>query len=440
MSVEQDIGELEALKVSAPHDLDISYLDHRGRKTTKLVANTSPENHVKGQHRNYKFEFKEPQFVSRVQFNTADYADGNKASFTCTYYPSGEKGKVQVANASNAWTVRTNGFITNFSIEPPRKYLGDQLLTSVQIVGLRPTEFAEVAKQVGDVEQLRQSALEKCKERLVQVAEKEAEVDGLNQEISELTSSINELEGNKSQLEGEVESAQGKLEATERSVGSKKQELSEYSARVESAESSIEQKTEERKQLSAEITQEKAELRELKENINMFPTEISGFVDQGSSSIRRYSFLAAIPIIVIGLVTVDLFSKASELSHLENLPETISIWEVLIARFPYVLVCGALIASSYKLARVFIAEIIRINEQRLNLTKISIVAKDVSDASEDGLSLDDAALYEHRTHLKMDLLRAHLKGYLSDDYKYTKKKTPSSETQSNDGSENEGEA
>ncbi|MEX1198896.1 MAG: hypothetical protein WEB57_13690 [Pseudohongiellaceae bacterium] len=421
MSVEKDIGELEALKVSAPHEINLSYLDHRSRKTTKLVGNTSEQNYVKGQHRTYEFEFKEPQFVTRIQLSTLDYADGNKAAFTCTYYPSGDKGKVQIANANNAWDVRINGFITKFSIEPPRKYLGDQLLTAVQIEGVRPSEFPDIAKQVGSIENLRQSALEKCRERLDAVAAKEAEVDGLKHAIAELTETINRLNDDKSQVEDELESVQEELAETERSVGSKKQELSEYSARIESAASSIEQKSEERKQLSSEITKAKAELRELKENINLFPTEISGFVSQGASSIKRYSFFAAIPIIVIGLVTIDLFLRASELSHLTNLPQGISIWEVLVARFPYVLVCGALLASSYKLARVFIAEIIRINQQRLNLTKISIIAKDISDASEDGLSLDDAARYEHRTHLKMNLLREHLKGYLAEDYQYSKK-------------------
>lgn len=421
MSVEKEISELETLKVSAPHELNIYYFDHRGRKTTKLIGNTSKENYVKGQHRTYEFEFKEPHYVSRVQLNTLDYADGNKASFTFFYYPSGEEGKVQVANANNAWNVRINSFITKFSIEPPKKYLGDQLLTTVQIEGLRPSEFPEIAKQVGTVENLRQSVFEQCKERLDAVTAREAEIGGLNQRISELTESINKLNDNKSKIESEVESSEEKLVATDRAVGSKKQELSEYSVRIESAVSSIEQKTGERKQLSTEITQAKAELRELKENINLFPTEISGFVSQGASSIRRYSILAAIPIIVIGMVTVDLFSKASDLSHLRNLPKDIAIWEILVARFPYVLVCAALIASSYRLAKLFIAEMIRINEQRLNLTKISIIAKDVSDSSADGLSFDDAARYENRTHLKMNLLREHLKGYLAIDYQYQRK-------------------
>lgn len=439
MSVEEEIAKLEGLTVASPHAISIEYLDHRGRKTTKLVGNASDENHIKSQHRTYEFEFKEPQFVSTIQFHSVDYADGSKANFTCTYYPSGADGKVQVLNSGNKWTVRINGFVTKFTVEPPRKFLGDQLLTSVQIQGLHSQEFAEVAKQVGVAESFKQEALEKCRERLSEATSKEAEVAGLEQQIVEKLESIQDLEQRESELSEDVEKEQEKLELTERAVGSKKQELSEFSARIESANSSIEQKTGERQQLSTDITKAKAELRELKENINMFPTEISGFVSQGASNIRRYSFLAAIPIIIIGLVTVDLFSKASELSHLENFPAKISVWEVLIARFPYVLVCGALVASSYKLARVFIGEIIRINEQRLNLTKISIIAKDVSDASEDGLSMDDAARYEHRTHLKMDLLRSHLKGYLAEEYRYSKKSVAIPEQQS-DRSTDEGEA
>lgn len=439
MSVEEEIAELEGLTVASPHAISIEYLDHRGRKTTKLVGNTSDENHIKSQHRTYEFEFKEPQFVSAIQFHSVDYPDGSKANFTCTYHPSGGDVRAQTLNSGNRWTVRINGFVTKFTVEPPRKFLGDQLLTSVQIQGLHPQEFAEVAKQVGTAENFKQAALEKCRERLSEVTRKEAEVAGLDQQIVEKSGSIEELEQRQSELAVAVEKAQEKLEVTERAVGSKKQELSEFSARIESANSSIEQKAGERQQLSTEITKAKAELRELKENINMFPTEISGFVSQGASNIRRYSFLAAIPIIVIGLVTVHLFSNASELSHLENLPANISVWEVLIARLPYVLVCGALIASSYKLARLFVGEIIRINEQRLNLTKISIIAKDVSDASEDGLSMDDGARYEHRTHLKMDLLRSHLKGYLTEDYRYSKKRVATKEQES-DGSTDEGEA
>jgi len=90
----------------------------------------------------------------------------------------------------------------------------------------------------------------------------------------------------------------------------------------------------------------------------------------------------------------------------------------------YVIIATGLIIASYKLARVFIAEIMRINEQRLNLSKISIIATDASNTSQGGLSnLSDRELYELRTDLKMQLLRAHLKEYLSSDFRYHGKST-----------------
>lgn len=58
---------------------------------------------------------------------------------------------------------------------------------------------------------------------------------------------------------------------------------------------------------------------------------------------------------------------------------------------------------------------IKINRQRLNLTKISIIAKDVSSASEHELALSSDEVYRLRTELKMKLLGDHLKDYISKD-------------------------
>jgi hypothetical protein len=73
----------------------------------------------------------------------------------------------------------------------------------------------------------------------------------------------------------------------------------------------------------------------------------------------------------------------------------------------------AIITACYKIARSFISEMIKINNQRLNLTKISIIAKDVSMASEHDLNLSDEDIYRLRSELKMQLLKDHLKEYLS---------------------------
>jgi hypothetical protein len=61
-------------------------------------------------------------------------------------------------------------------------------------------------------------------------------------------------------------------------------------------------------------------------------------------------------------------------------------------------------------------QLIKINDQKLSLTKISIIAKEVSDSAEKTLNLTEEDIYRLRTDLKMQLLKDHLKDYLSKDF------------------------
>ena len=130
------------------------------------------------------------------------------------------------------------------------------------------------------------------------------------------------------------------------------------------------------------------------------------------------------PIALLVLVTALLVFNAADLTTVLEIDESASIWSILITRMPYVIIATGIITASYKLARVFVAEIMRINQQRLNLSKISIIATDASNTSQGGLSdLSDREFYELRTDLKMQLLRDHLKECLSSDFRYHGKST-----------------
>ena len=48
------------------------------------------------------------------------------------------------------------------------------------------------------------------------------------------------------------------------------------------------------------------------------------------------------------------------------------------------------------------------NRQRLSLTKVSIIAKDISQAAESGLKLSDEQIYANRLKVKMALLSEHI--------------------------------
>ena len=91
---------------------------------------------------------------------------------------------------------------------------------------------------------------------------------------------------------------------------------------------------------------------------------------------------------------------------------------MLGSRTPFIIVTLGILTVSYKICQSLISEVINIQKRRLSLTKISIVAKDVSDASIIGLDLDDEEIYELRTKLKMSALKSHLSNDLEKDYDY----------------------
>lgn len=83
---------------------------------------------------------------------------------------------------------------------------------------------------------------------------------------------------------------------------------------------------------------------------------------------------------------------------------------------PFVIVAVTVVTASYYLARMFILEMVRVNRQKLSLSKIGIIAKDISSSVENDLDLSPDEKYARRLTLKVDMLRDHLKDYLSKDF------------------------
>jgi prefoldin subunit 5 len=260
-------------------------------------------------------------------------------------------------------------------------------------------------------------AIENAEEANHEVTQAELNRDALNSEISEANQTIADLNANIGRL---TEQRQGLLG----DITKREEAISALDERRNQMQERIAERTTEREGLAREVGELKQKLRALEDDVNMFPTEIGAFVSQGGANIRTYWKLAAVPIALMVVVTGLLVFNAANLTTVFDEVDGVQIWSILITRIPYVIIATAIITASYKLARVFVAEIMRINQQRLNLSKISIVATDASNTSQEGLTeLTDRELYELRTDLKMQLLRDHLKEYLSSDFRYQGKST-----------------
>lgn len=91
----------------------------------------------------------------------------------------------------------------------------------------------------------------------------------------------------------------------------------------------------------------------------------------------------------------------------------VNLAAIVVSRIPYVAVASAIIYACYRLARLFITEVMNINRQRLSLTKISIIAKDISEAAESRLGFSEEQIYANRLKVKMALLGDHIKHLIS---------------------------
>ena len=64
-------------------------------------------------------------------------------------------------------------------------------------------------------------------------------------------------------------------------------------------------------------------------------------------------------------------------------------------------------------------EVIRINRQRVEFAKLSIIAKDVSAAAAHRLTeIPEEGVFEAEIQLKMELLREHMKNYVGNEFEY----------------------
>ena len=192
--------------------------------------------------------------------------------------------------------------------------------------------------------------------------------------------------------------------------------LSEKQTTISTLEDQIEKKIVERKGLNEEVARANSRLSELKSDIHLFPSEIAGYVKQGARNIWLYVALSAIPFAVICPVTYKLFDNSERLLNAFLSDPKLPIIDYLLSRLPYAAVSIVILTVCYTIMHKLFAEIITINRRKQDLYKISIVATDVSFASQQGLTLDEEVLYNLRTQTKMELLKEHLRQHLSEDY------------------------
>lgn len=398
--------------------IPIEFFRKRTSKTARLIDNSNASFSVQGQHKWYNLQLDESIYITKIIFFTNDYTSYDSAEIEWASKSQGSDGKEKTKNKEGAFIFEVNSFVQNISFRPEKKYLAKPEIRRIEVYGLTIKDFSEACQYLSRLDHYKKEIVEDLEAYFIKAEECSGIINEFEDKKKEILTSIDMMEEQRDSLSTEINTLSDSKESLQESINKLKNEESHIISRKQKLDDLIDQKVKDQQGLNTEIADRKIHLRKLKENINLFPSEITGFVDQGAKSITRYTILSSIPILVIILVTASLFLSSADLTVVYKRPEGVDIWTVLLTRIPYVVISATLIHACYRIAKIFISEIIKINRQRLNLSKISIIATDVSNASSEGLDLSSDEHYQLRTKLKMELLREHLKEYIRSDYIY----------------------
>ncbi|TNF16905.1 MAG: hypothetical protein EP320_00300 [Rhodobacteraceae bacterium] len=385
--------------LAKPHAIPVELFSRQTKKTTQLIENISDEKALDGKNRWYEFFLETPVYAREISVETSGYSTWNEIEFEVDHL-DGTRHEEKIRFNPDNTSIHLGKLITGFRFRPESKWLANTKIHKVSVTGLTLDEFHAYEWRLKEIDQ---------KEKELKLRETEAETLDLR---------VKELQSQKSNLDGEIGKSKAELSKLEQSVTSTQSSLNESQNNLKDLGGEVDSLRQERRKINDEIKSLESKLNELTKEVRLFPSEIAGFVKEGNRNIYWYVGISIPFIIIIYIILSALFSSAIDLTQLWKREEGIDIWTVFLTRVPFVIVAITILeVCGYVVGRL-IFEIIKINRQRLSLSKLSIIAKDVTTASAQNTDLSDEELFQKETELKMELLRDHMKEYVSEEFSY----------------------
>ncbi|MCQ4302782.1 hypothetical protein [Stutzerimonas frequens] len=273
----------------------------------------------------------------------------------------------------------------------------------IQITGLNADDFSEFCTNTASTLEIANTfsntkikLLGELKELNNQISESDTAALEKNKELAEV---ISDLERNREKLShSEIE-----LSRSEAKVGV----LNKQSA-------DLEQRLRENERLNQHLIENiqdnREELQALLANKNVFMEEFSAYVEQGKGNINSYFWVGGALLLVVAFCLWRLVASAVALSNDPAILETVSAFDLFVSRLPLAFLLGSVMIICLRILFVLLSKVFEIHQERLLLAKLSILAKDNSFFSANGLDIAGELIYNKRVSLKMELLKEFLAG------------------------------
>lgn len=411
--VEDAIESIKGESVTLPV-VPYRLVEKHYNKTTKLLSNSGSEVAIDSRNRWHDYDFKSPLFISFIRVVASGFNDYHEFKFKAKLSDGGSKEYTTKKNG-DAFTVSINEFVKSISFKPPRVWFDSPVLTRVIIWGFYKDDISDFLSHFAKIDRIKNETIAEIKNEKDTIDRSIATLLSKEEQLSDIDSAIEENERALEIIKGDVTTEKQRLSELDTQISAISSQLETISDQIEDRKAEIGTLTAAREDIRLQIARANSELKRLRENINLFPSEIAGFVTQAGNDIRSYIHFSAGLVSIICILFIWVLTGAFDLSEFVKNNPNVNIGPLLLAKMPLAIVVSSLVAACYKISRVFIEEILKINRQKLSLTQVSIIAKDVSQSAEAGLGFTEHETYALRLRTKMAMLGDHIKTFIPSD-------------------------
>lgn len=376
----------------------------------------------------YPINFMEPAFVKSIEikFTKAILGAEIEVSSYDTLSNKNISKKFNQASLSDTVIFQLNIVTTGASLHLPRGFFElfqrkTLEIVKISITGYIESDFQAIARSAERIENSKELAI-------AEISKRKSDLESLAQKIHSQEIAVNELEAMKN---GELEEITESIkDATERNAEARQtlealtREIQQAEIRRENIREQIVTTEASARAIDGEISKGKEQLTALAKstseaerklngllnNANLFSEEFSSFAEHGARQARVFLLLSIVPLIIVSTLTLQLLSGAADLSVKYIKEPNLDLLTVFTTRIPYLLVCTSILAVCYSILKFLLNRISAIYAERLDFSKIGIIAKEVSTASASGLGLTHSQLLDARTYLKIEMLKSYLSG------------------------------
>lgn len=415
-SANELVSKAKEIEEVSAQQLTADFFEHKTRKHIKSLGMDTDI--VLNKH-SLIYKLVEPYFVDSVEIQTTDSSIRNiKVSYKIAGQHQDRASVVKYSNNLCEFTISC--YVSEINIVLDQGIVssilggGKCLIRNIKIYGINADGLIDAVNGLKNIKKIKQeiiqagstisaentnslNAIAVEKEQLIE-ARSELE-DKIKEKISTLESlelSINESSVDLEKINDEVESKKNENSSLTRDIEVKKSHKSNLDSEISNLNSR-----------KAELTEQ---VRKLNENKSLFTDEISSYAEQGRNSIGVYLAIIFIPTLVLAIMAERLLSNTIALASIEGVASIGQAFSYLVTRIPYAVVSITIIYACYGIISNIFDKIFYIHKSRLQLSSLSILAKDITDSSRSETQVSDEEVYSQRIKARMDLIKWHIQG------------------------------